>query len=525
MIAKIAALIIGFILLHFNINRYLHIMQQAFYNFTDYMPTLKSTKRLSIEFGEVVLLALMCIAIFFVESIWVYIAWGAVALITLYYQIKHKPQTKKKFVITNRVKIIYSIIYILFVAAIVFGIRNKELALAIALLLISAYKHLAIIIVAISNMLAKPINNLFNLRYINDAKRILREKSDMKIVGITGSYGKTSTKNIVSAILAEEYNTVMTPKSFNTTLGVVRSIRENIRPYTDLFVCEMGAARVGEIKEICDIVKPDFSVITSIGPQHLTTFKSIENVQKGKFEIITNSKKDTVAVLNIDNEYIYNGIKKYALDKQVVTYSMDNKKADYYVENITLGEQGSNFTVKSKDEEYNVTTKLLGKHNIYNIVCAIAIAKLMNISKEKIEKAVKKLEPVEHRLELKRMQNILTLDDSFNSNPEGSKAAIECLTMFEGKYRVLVTPGMIELGEKTYELNKKLGEYATKCDYVILVGDKTTKPIKDGMDEQGYKNYEIVKDVYEAFIKLNTLKQNHNNLIALIENDLTDSYS
>ena len=522
---KYFALALGIVLLHFNINRYLHIMQQAFYNFTDYMPTLKSTKRLGLDFAEVVLAILIAVAIFVEGKLWVYIAWMMVTIFTLYYQIKNKPQAKKKFAITTRVKIIYAVIYLFLIATVVLSLIYEKYAFPALCVMLSLYKHFAIVIVALCNMLAKPICNLFNLRYINDAKRILKEKSDMKIVGITGSYGKTSTKNIVSAILSEAYSTVMTPKSFNTTLGVVRSIRENIRPYTEVFVCEMGAARVGEIKEICDIVKPDYSVITSIGPQHLMTFKSIENVQKGKYEIVTNSKQDSVAILNIDNDYINDGIGKYAKGRNVITYSLDNKKADYYVKNITLSDLGSRFTLVSKDEEYELETKLLGKHNIYNIVCAVAIARLMNVPKERIIKAVKKLEPVEHRLQLKKMQNILTLDDSFNSNPEGSKAAIECLCMFKDKYKVLVTPGMIELGERTYELNKKLGEYAAKCDYVILVGEKTTKPIQDGLEESGYKNYEIVKDVYQAFTRLSQIQLKNKNLLALIENDLTDSYS
>jgi len=518
------ALALGFVLLNFNINRYLHIMQQAFYNFTDYMPTLKNTKRLGLDFAEILLTVFASLGLFFGGKLYIAI-WMIVAIFTLNYQIKNKPQAKKKFAITTRVKTIYAIIYLLLIFLVILGLIYERYILSILFILVSLYKHFAIFIVALCNTLAKPINNMLNKRYINDAKRILREKNDMQIIGITGSYGKTSTKNIISAILSEQYSTVMTPKSFNTTLGVVRSIRENIRPYTEVFVCEMGAARVGEIKEICDIVSPDYSVITSIGPQHLMTFKSIENVQKGKFEIVSNAKDGSIAILNIDNEYINSGIEKYAKNKQVITYSINNKNADYYVKNVTLTDSGNKFTVVAKDDEYELESKLLGKHNIYNIVCGVAIARLMNVSKEKIIKAIKKLEPVEHRLELKKMQNILTLDDSFNSNPEGSKAAIECLLMFEDKYKVLVTPGMIELGEKTYELNKKLGEYASKCDYVILVGEKTTKPIQDGLDKCGYKNYEIVKDVYEAFTKLSNIQREHKNLLALIENDLTDSYS
>ena len=522
---KYFALALGFVLLHFNINRYLHIMQQAFYNFTDYMPTLKNTKKLKIDIGEVVLFIIACIMQILPSNTLLYIGWFLVTVVVLVYQINNKPQTKKKFAITTRVKIIYTIIYVLLITLVLLGVEYNKYILPTIFVALSMYKHFAIFLVALCNHLAKPINTTFNRRYINDAKRILKEKSDMKIVGITGSYGKTSTKNIVTAILSAKYNTVMTPKSFNTTLGVARSIRENIRPYTEVFVCEMGAARLGEIKEICDIVKPDYSIITSIGPQHLMTFKSIDNIQKGKYEIVENSKENSVAILNIDNEYIKRGIKKYAKNKKIITYSLHNKKADYYVKNISLSEKGSKFTLVCDTDEYSLETKLLGNHNIYNIVCAVAIARLMKIDKQKIIKAVKKLQPIEHRLELKKMQNILTLDDSFNSNPEGSRAAIECLCMFEDKYKVLVTPGMIELGDRTYELNKQLGKYASKCDYVILVGEKTTKPIQDGMDECGYTNYEFVKDIYEAFTRLGDIRRKHKNLLALIENDLTDSYS
>lgn len=376
------------------------------------------------------------------------------------------------------------------------------------------------------NFFTKGIMKIENNKYINEAKEIVNSNKNMKVIGITGSYGKTSTKNIVYEIISQCFFTVMTPKSFNTTLGVVRSIRENIKPYTEVFICEMGAARLGEIKEICDIVHPDFSVITSIGPQHLTSFKTIENVQRGKYEIVTNAKENAVAILNIDNSYIESGINLYAKDKKVIKYGIDSdKEVDYIVKNIVMNEYGSTFDVIYKDEKITLETKLLGKHNIYNILCAVIIAKELGVENEKIVKAVKKVKPVEHRLELKKMGNILALDDSFNSNPEGSKSAIECLSLFKDKYRVLVTPGMIELGDKDYELNKKLGNYACVCDYVLLVGTKTTGAIKDGMEEKGYKNYEIVKDVYEAFEKLNNIKAQHENLIALFENDLPDSYS
>lgn len=281
----------------------------------------------------------------------------------------------------------------------------------------------------------------------------------------------------------------------------------------------------GEIKEICEIVPPDYSVITSIGPQHLETFKSMENIVKGKYEIVTYAKKDSTVILNVDNEYIKNNIDKYCSDKKVIEYSLNDKNKKYYVDNISIDDKGSKFTVHFDENKIDLETKLLGKHNIYNIVCGVAISKELGMSDVDIQRSVKKLKPIEHRLELKNMNGILALDDAFNSNPEGSKMAIECLTMFKDKYKVLVTPGMIGLGDKEYELNKKLGEYATKCDYVYLVGYNTTKPIKDGMDVLNYNSYEIVENIYIAFEKLQKLNKEKDNLIVLFENDLPDSYS
>jgi UDP-N-acetylmuramoyl-tripeptide--D-alanyl-D-alanine ligase len=249
------------------------------------------------------------------------------------------------------------------------------------------------------------------------------------------------------------------------------------------------------------------------------------NIVIGKFEIVNYAKEKAVAVLNTDNEYIKNNIDKQVSGKNVIRYSISDANQKYHVENIHMNDKGSTFTVVCGDEKIDLETKLLGKHNIYNIVCSVAISKELGMTDIEIQKSIKKLKPIEHRLELKYMSGILALDDAFNSNPEGSKMAIECLTMFEDKYKVLVTPGMIELGEQEYELNKKLGEHATKCDYVILVGDKTTIAIKDGMDELKYTNYEVVKDVYNAFEELVKIKEKHPNLIALFENDLPDSYS
>jgi UDP-N-acetylmuramoyl-tripeptide--D-alanyl-D-alanine ligase len=529
-ILEVIIIALGLVLLQINVNKFLHILQQSFYHNTEFMAVLKKTETLKISVNEILLIIISILStVIFKDNL--YIFWIVIYLFTIYFGIINKPKVKKKFVITTRVKITYVAIYFLIILLVILPyifVKTSGITgyiFSILLIALSLNKYLAICINMLANIVITPILNLINLRYINEAKNIINTNKNLKIIGVTGSYGKTSTKNIIYQILSQKFSTVMTPKSYNTTLGVVKSIREDIKPYTEVFICEMGAARLGEIKEICEIAPPDYSVITSIGPQHLSTFKSMANIVIGKFEIVNYAKEKAVAVLNTDNEYIKNNIDKQVSGKNVIRYSISDANQKYHVENIHMNDKGSTFTVVCGDEKIDLETKLLGKHNIYNIVCSVAISKELGMTDIEIQKSIKKLKPIEHRLELKYMSGILALDDAFNSNPEGSKMAIECLTMFEDKYKVLVTPGMIELGEQEYELNKKLGEHATKCDYVILVGDKTTIALKDGMDELKYTNYEVVKDVYNAFEELVKIKEKHPNLIALFENDLPDSYS
>ncbi len=509
-------------LLGVNINKFMHIFQQSFYEMDEFLPALKTTKSLKIRMSEVILLVLGILSMF---NIYALIPYSLVAFIAAYQTVNHRVIAKKKFVYTNRVKITYGIMGIVFLALIILVSRLSKVShIEMMFIPLSLYKLIAVSALLIGNFISRPILKMCNKKYIKEAREIISSNKKLKVIGITGSYGKTSTKNIVTALLEEKFITVMTPKSFNTTLGVVRSIREQIKPYTEVFVCEMGAARLGEIKEICEIVPPDISVITSIGPQHLTSFKSMDNIQKGKYEILTYAKEKAKAILNVDNEYIKDGIGKYSAGKEIIEYSINNSDARYTVDNIRMSEKGSIFNINDGISSLEVETKLLGKHNIYNIVCAVAIAKELGMTNEEIKRGIKKIKPVEHRLELKIMGGILALDDSFNSNPEGSKAAIETLCMFKDKYKVLVTPGMIELGEKTDELNEKFGEYASSLDYVILVGKITTEKIVKGLENKGFKDYIVVEDLYDAFAKLKEIQVSHNNILALFENDLPDSY-
>ena len=314
----------------------------------------------------------------------------------------------------------------------------------------------------------------------------------------------------------------MTPASFNTTMGVVRTVNEELKPIYNTFICEMGAKYIGDVKEICDIVHPNFAVITAVGPQHLDTFKTVENVSKAKFELVDSLDDKGIAFVNWEDE----NIRKVKKDKKFVKYGL-NKDSDYYAENIEITEKGSSFdVVMPNNRKINITTKLLGKLNVLNIVCGVAVADKLGLSEEQIKMGVKFIKPVEHRLELRPNPNgSIIIDDSYNSNERGANMALEVLGSFKNRKRVLITPGIVELGDKAYEINKNLGKEATKhSDFIILVGEKQAGPMFDGIKETKYPKSQtmIAKNLDEAIKKMYEIMDS--NTVVLLENDLPDNY-
>ena len=373
----------------------------------------------------------------------------------------------------------------------------------------------------IANFINKPIEKNVNDHYINDAKRIINELPNTTVIGITGSYGKTSTKFYLNRLLSARYNVLMTPESYNTTMGVVKTIRGSLNASHEIFICEMGAKGVGEIKEICDIVHPKHSMITSIGEQHLETFGSLDNIIKTKFEI-ADCITDGTVFLNYDNEYI----RSHGTDKRKVTYGIGSGEYDYKGIDISVSRKGTTFTVVHGGESQTFTTKLLGEHNVQNIVGAIAVANSFGIPFSELVFPVKRLECVPHRMEiLDKGGGITVIDDAFNSNPAGARAALKTLSGFEG-LRILVTPGMVELGEREYQLNKELGEFAADCcDIAILIGEKQAPPIREGLLGKGYPEEKIhVAATLNDGLKIAYGEKAGVPRVILLENDLPDNY-
>lgn len=377
-------------------------------------------------------------------------------------------------------------------------------------------------VILLANLINRPVEQAINRHYINDAKRILKECPNLKIIGITGSFGKTSVKYFLDELLSVKYNVLKTPGNFNTPLGVVKTVRGELRATHDIFLCEMGAKNVGDIKEICDIVHPHDGIITSIGPMHLESFKTLENVKKTKFELAEALPPDGRLYLNLDDE----NVRDMSAGRNYIAYGIDSREG-YYAENISVSEAGSEFDVVSlSGERCHYKTKLIGKHNVINICGAIACANTMGIPLNDLRPAVRRLESVPHRLELTKRADMTVIDDAYNSNPSGAKAALDTLKMMDG-FRILCTPGMIELGDKQSELNRELGEYAANCcDYAVTVGKTNSYAIKEGLLAKGFDAEKIyaAEDLNDAMRQIYSLTTDGKNKIILLENDLPDNY-
>ncbi len=377
-------------------------------------------------------------------------------------------------------------------------------------------------LILLANLINRPVELAINNRYINDAKRILASCPDLTVIGITGSFGKTSVKYFLDSLLSVKYNVLMTPGNFNTPLGVVRTIRESLRATHDIFLCEMGAKNVGDIKEICDIVRPKHGIITSVGPMHIESFKTIDNVRKTKFELADALPRDGLLFLNFDCDIICEANHPHP----AIAYGIDNRSG-YYVSGLKVSEKGSEFTVTAPSgDSCDYKTPLIGRHNVLNICGAIAVANSLGISLGELKPAVRRLASVPHRLQLINKGDYTVIDDAYNSNPSGAKAALEALSMTDGM-KILVTPGMIELGGMEYELNREFGmEAASVCDYIALVGEKQTKPIADGLAEAGYPDDKlfVAQSLDEAMKKVYSIESGGRRKIILLENDLPDNY-
>lgn len=384
---------------------------------------------------------------------------------------------------------------------------------------IKYYPSLASIFLVVAPVISNFMNlydRIKNNNFIKKASEKIK-LSQVKIIAITGSNGKTSVKQILNQFLKIKYKILATPKSFNTPLGIAKFVNENDIDKYDFLILEYGARKKGDIKKLCSIYGADYGIITLIAPQHLESFRSIENVYRTKNELSEFLKTD-LCIYNIDNLFVYRSyFEKPTLKVSTSIYS----KADIYATNIKIKDFKTYFTIHINNQEYEANTRLLGRHNVTNILLAFALAINLGINSNALIKCMKNLNYIPHRLELiKTHLNIL--DDSYNCSLASAKESTHVLSQFENK-KMVVTPGIIEVGKSEYNINFRLGQMCAKFDYLIIVGKHNKSAIKNGASSEK-TNCKIIlaNSLNDARKYFKLLKQGDN---ILLLNDLPDDYN
>ena len=533
-----AAVLFGTFVLCFwgNLRHNIHMMQLNSYYHERFMRGAASRSgrraRLILPACTVVCALLVSLGIYLPIPLFLYLILSAAVFMTL--RVARKKNTEiKPLVYTWRVKrLLVSASGICAVFLLLLRVIFRQ-AFWWALPFWLAYLNTAAyLVVAAANAVNNPLEKRIADSFVRDAKSLLAEHPGLKVVGITGSYGKTSTKNILNQLLSLDFQVLATPESYNTTMGVVRTIREKLTAAHQVFIVEMGAKKPGDIKEICDIVEPSMGILSSIGEMHLDTFKNLDNIRRTKFELARAVGQKGLMLLNYDNELI-SGTK---LSQPVVRYGLRNedesRELDVWAEGVESGPSGSRFDLRfAGGETISCRTGLLGTLNVLNIVAAAAAAVRLGLAPERLNQMIGRLEPVAHRLQLlPAWSGINIIDDAYNANPEGAKQALETLGGFPG-YRVLITPGMVELGDREEELNRVLGgQAAACCDYIVIVGKNRATAIAEGAKGAGYEENKIYQaaNIHEALAKARSLavslSEEEGPMTVLLENDLPDNF-
>ena len=449
-----------------------------------------------------------------------------VAYINTERHVNAKVQLKK-----TRRMVRLCVTYCLFLFAMTFGVITLENIVVyfaggeiLALLINSAIcvtPLLAPLVLMLAALVNAPFENLNNRRYINRTKKKL-ENSDVIKIGITGSYGKTGVKNILTTLLSQKYRVLATPASYNTPLGVALAAKK-LDSTHDVFIAEMGARHVGDISDLASLVNPQYAVLTGVNDQHLETFKTEENIRLTKFELFERLPENACGFFSADNDISRELYEDAKCKKYLAGIAGDFVCA----EQIAQGEGGSSFMLRIAGERgVKCNTTLLGKHNISNICLAAAVAYKIGLTPKEIAEGVNRLKAVSHRLEMvTNNRDIKIIDDSYNANRDGVKAALEVLSGFSGR-KIVLTPGLVELGKDEAFANYEMGKaVAAVADIMIVIGRHNGDMLIKGWLESGRSGEDafFAKSLAKGNEKLNEIMRAGD--VVLFENDLPDTYS
>lgn len=388
--------------------------------------------------------------------------------------------------------------------------RYKIILLVITYALGLYFSYIFLIVI---NILILPVDIFTKELLIFFAKNKIKKLKNMKIIGVAGSYGKTGMKDLLATVLAEKYQVVKTPESVNTPFGIAKLILKEVNEKTEILILEMGEYYSGDIKNICSIAPPQISIITGINEAHLERLKSIDNSIKTIFEIAQNMKPNGILLLNAKDKLIKNHYKKFVVNQEIYLYQAKGK--------IEFNEDAPGFIYQK------IFFPLLGQYNFDKIDGIIYLAKRLGLTIQEIETGLKKVKTPAHRLQpiFNREKNILVIDDSYNGNPDGVEEAIKTLSLFKKRRKIFVTPGLVEIGDKSREVHQRIGQRLNDVvDLVILVKNSATPDIEEGLIKAGFNQKSILwfGSMMDAQNNLNQILRSGD--VVLFQNDWPDNY-
>ena len=518
------------VLMCFASYKYFQIIQLSGYKLKGYFNWLKDTKwnyalrmvLLSLLSGFCVLVTNALFNVYHKQALYSYIGLIFYFYFTIVF-IKALYNAPKKIPLKNttrmtRLNVAMFVFVSLFSFAVVWAsFQHLSFVKFGALCFVPAF---VVFIVPIVHVIMLPLEKLIVAKYLTSAKRKLAKRPDLIKIGITGSYAKTSVKYILNTILSQKYKVCMSPQSFNTQTGLSKVVNNYLTDLDQVLVAEMGARSKGDIKKLCKLIHPKYAIITGISPQHLLTFGSLDTIKRTKFELVKSLPDDGTCVFNgFDSEVC--DMYSWAKLKDKYLVGSDNSLA---AKDIAFDQDGTKFTLILGKNEYKIATKLLGEHNVQNILLCVQMAKCLGLGDKQIVDGIKALQPVTHRLEIVKTPTNIILDDSFNANVTGSKIALDVLSKMPGR-KVVITPGLVELGDKEFEENCAFGKRISEvADFVIIVNKVNFEALKAGLDSNKFKEENVfqAETLEQAKILMKEFLSSGDTI--LFENDLPDNY-
>jgi len=437
-------------------------------------------------------------------------------------RLRARSPVKKGLVMTPRAQRLLACAAILMVGTCLASFAGQEkLGLSLALLM----PAIAPLVLVVSRTIMEPLEALIRDWYVRDARKTLGRFSPT-VVGITGSYGKTSTKFFTAHLLESRYRVLMTPESYNTAMGICRVIRGQLGPEHEVFIVELAENEKGGFEHLLGLVPCTLSIVTSVGLQHLEEFGSEAVIRRVMKQFVSIPASGSTVVLN-GGDPVLAEIETVP-GKRILRVSAGGSLAcDLHAEGIVMGAEGLSFDiVTSHDERFGCHTTVLGRHNVENILLAVTVARELGVSWSVIQDGIATLQAPPHRLQtMAGSGGVRIIDDAFNSNPAGFAMAMEVLAAFPSR-RVLVTPGLVSLGDAEDVENVRAGKRAAKAaDVVILVGPKKTRSVREGLLSGGFPEASILsaRSLEEVTGLMQSLLAPGDTV--MFENDLPDTYN